>query len=145
MLRFYEANKFLDVDYYSFRPLESTARSFYKSKQKKAQAREIVSSIEELSARDSRVTLNFKWNFIDSREDTCTAQWAQIAVNERGQVMYCCEKPYEIVGHVLDEDILLKKEKAKTNMNMCDIPCRMSAPNRFVAMAMRKRKDQYFI
>ena len=145
VLKFYEANRSLDVDYYSFRPLESTGGSYYKDKQKKAQAREITAAIEALSAKDSRVVLNFKWELLEEQEKTCTAQWAQIAINERGEVMYCCHKPYQIVGHILDEDILEKKAQAHTDMSMCDIPCRMTAPNMFVAQTMKRRKDPYFI
>lgn len=38
----------------------------------------------------------------------------------------------EIVGHVLDWNILEKKESFRTNMAACDVPCRMTAPNIFV-------------
>lgn len=143
--KFYEANKELDVDYFSFRPLESTCGSYYMDDKRKAQAREITAVIEALAEQDSRVTLNFKWHFLDKQEQTCTAQWAQIAVNECGEVMYCCHKPYQIVGHIMDDDILEKKAQAHTDMSMCDIPCRMTAPNMFVAQTMKQRKDPYFI
>lgn len=143
--KFYEANKNLDVDYFSFRPIESTAGSYYKFNEKKTKAWEIVETIQALAKRDSRVTLNFKWNMLDKQESDCTAQWAQIAINEYGEVMYCCHKPYQIVGHIMDEDILEKKAQADTNMSMCDIPCRMTAPNMFVAQTMKERKDSYFI
>lgn len=145
VLKFYEANQGLDVDYYSFRPLESTGGRYYRDKAKKAQAREITAAIETLAARDSRVTLNFKWGLLETQEKSCTAQWAQIAINERGEVMYCCHKPYQIVGHILDDDILEKKARAHTDMSMCDIPCRMTAPNAFVAQTMIMRADPYFI
>ena len=59
--------------------------------------------------------------------------------------MYCCHKPYEIVGHVLDADILEKKAAFKTNMAMCDIPCRMTAPNALVASIENGMKDTCFI
>jgi MoaA/NifB/PqqE/SkfB family radical SAM enzyme len=143
--KFYEANKGLDVDYFSFRPLESTGGSFYRDEARKSQAREIEAAILELAEKDDRVTLNFKWNMLDRQESRCTAQWAQIAINERGEVMYCCHKPYQIAGHILDEDILEKKAQADTDMSMCDIPCRMTAPNMFVAQTMKERKDPYFI
>ena len=76
---------------------------------------------------------------------SCVASWAQIALNERGEVMYCCHKPYQVIGHVLDEDILEKKAAAVTDMRTCDIPCRMTAPNAFVARTMAERKDVCFI
>lgn len=145
VLKFYEANRCLDVDYFSFRPLESTGGSYYRDDTKKAQAKEITAAIEALAAKDSRVTLNFKWGLLETREQYCTAQWAQIAINELGEVMYCCHKPYQIVGYIMDDDILKKKALAHTDMSMCDIPCRMTAPNQFVAQTMKKRKDVYFI
>ena len=143
--KFYEANKGLDVDYFSFRPLESTGGSYYMDDDRKVQAQEITAAIEALAEKDSRVILNFKWNMLAQQENNCTAQWAQIAVNEYGEVMYCCHKPYQIVGHIMDDDILEKKARANTNMSMCDIPCRMTAPNAFVAQTMKQRKDTYFI
>lgn len=48
-------------------------------------------------------------------------------------------------GHVMDRDILEIKEKARTDMARCDIPCRMTAPNKFMAQMEKERKDQYFI
>ena len=143
--RFYEANADLPVDYIVFRPIESTGGSYYRGEAEKAQARGIAAAIRGLEEADSRVTLNFKWDLLGMQEKTCTANWAQIAVNERGQVMYCCHKPYEIVGHVLDRDILEKKEAAVTDMAMCDIPCRLTAPNMVIAQTFRSRPDACFI
>ena len=143
--RFYLANKSLDVDYIAFRPIESTGGSYYQSGAKKSEARTITAYIRALSKVDDRVTLNFKWDMLSMREKTCSANWAQIALNERGEVMYCCHKPYQIVGHILDDDILAKKEAAGTNMARCDIPCRMTAPNRFVQSIAEPRTDANFI
>lgn len=143
--KFYEANKDLPVDYISFRPVESTQGRFYNLENTELETRLISETIKELMEMDSRVTLNFKWEMLDRQEETCTAQWAQIALNEHGEVMYCCHKPYQIIGHVMDEDVLEKKERAGTDMRMCDIPCRMTAPNAFVAETKKHRKDAYFI
>lgn len=143
--KFYEANKHLDVDYISFRPLESTVGEYYSTDEAKTKAAAIAAAIRELAKQDSRVTLNFKWELLDQQEESCLAQWAQIAINERGEVMYCCHKPYQIVGHIMDDDILEKKARAGTNMRMCDIPCRLTAPNMFVAQTIKQRKDPYFI
>lgn len=49
------------------------------------------------------------------------------------------------VQHVMDRNILEVKEKARTDMARCDIPCRMTAPNMFMAQMEKKRKDPYFI
>lgn len=121
--RFYEANKDLDVDYIVFRPVESTFGDFYNHEYAENEIHQTVMAIDALSRQDSRVTKNFKWELLGEQEETCKAQWAQIAINERGSVMYCCHKPYQIIGHVMDEDILEKKERAGTDMRRCDIPC----------------------
>lgn len=131
--KFYEANRDLDVDYIVFRPMESTCGSYYQTAGKKSEAQDAMKFISILAEQDKRVQLNFKWHLLNQRENKCTAQWAQIAINELGQVMYCCHKPYEIIGHIMDSDILLKKERAKTNMALCDVPCRMTSPNMTIA------------
>ncbi|MDO4648572.1 MAG: radical SAM protein [Eubacteriales bacterium] len=143
--RFYEANKDLPVDYMVFRPVESTGGIFYNDDLFSSYFAAINYKIKEVMEQDSRAVRNFKWDLLDEQESSCKAQWAQIALNERGEVMYCCHKPYQIVGHIMDEDILEKKEKAGTDMSRCDIPCRMTAPNKFVAEIERKRKDVFFI
>ena len=143
--RFYEANKDLDVDYIVFRPVESTGGSYYRDKEKQREAEEIKRVVSDMAKNDDRVTLNFKWGLLDRQEERCTASWAQIALNEKGEVMYCCHKPYQIIGHILDEDILTKKMEAVTDMSMCDIPCRMTAPNLEVEKMEQARKDACFI
>lgn len=145
VLKFYEANKDLPVDYISFRPVESTFGNFYNHEYAEQDVFMTVQAIKELQEKDDRVTLNFKWDMLNEVQKSCTAQWAQIAVNERGNVMYCCHKPYQIVGHILDGDILEKKARAVTDMRRCDIPCRMTAPNTFVAETEKPRKDIFFI
>ena len=143
--RFYEANADLDIDYIVFRPQESTDGIAYKGDAERELAAIAVDKINQLMERDERVSLNFKWGFLDAGLERCVAQWAQIALNERGEVMYCCHKPYEIVGHIMDDDILEEKAKAQTNMSMCDIPCRLTAPNLFVEQMQKERKDACFI
>ncbi len=142
---FYEANKDLPVDYIVFRPVESTGGDFYNHEYAEDDVKKIIEAVKILMRNDSRVKLNFKWELIDRQEDRCTAQWAQIAVNERGEVMYCCHKPYQIIGHIMDEDILEKKMKAETDMCGCDIPCRMTAPNMFVSEMEQERENACFI
>lgn len=142
--KFYEANRDLDVDYIVFRPMESTCGNYYQTAGKKSEAQDAMKFISILAEQDKRVQLNFKWHLLNQRENKCTAQWAQIAINELGQVMYCCHKPYEIIGLVMDADILQKKEQAKTNMALCDVPCRMTSPNMTVAQ-IEKIKTANFI
>ena len=143
--RFYEANRDLDVDYIVFRPKESTGGKDYGTPEAMAEASEIIQAVQAIALDDLRVTLNFKWELLGKTFGRCSASWAQIAVNERGQVMYCCHKPYQIVGHVLDPDILEKKEAAGTDMATCDVPCRMTAPNIFMDQVTAERANSCFI
>lgn len=143
--RFYEANRDLDVDYIVFRPKESTGGKEYATDTDMLDAMGIIEAIDKLQYKDSRVTLNFKWRMLRKTFERCSASWAQIAVNERGEVMYCCHKPYQIVGHILDPDILEKKEAAVTDMAGCDVPCRMTAPNIFMDQVNASRPNSCFI
>lgn len=85
--RFYDANKDLDVDYMVFRPVESTAGSYYRDERKKRDAEEIKKIVSDMAMDDERVTLNFKWGLLDRQEERCTASWAQMALNEKGEVI----------------------------------------------------------
>ncbi len=139
--RFYEANADLDVDYIVLRPVESTAGGYYRGKSIKG----VLKAIDDICKYDKRAVRNFKWDMLTRQESSCVAQWAQIAVNEVGGVMYCCHKPYQLIGHVMDKNILEVKERAYTEMSKCDIPCRMTAPNAFVSQIRKKREDDCFI
>lgn len=146
--KFYDGNKDLPVDYISIRPMESTNGSYYKNllpEYSDSLPSNIITAIKQIQSLDNRVTLNYKWSMLDVQQETCTAQWAQIALNERGEVMYCCHKPYQIIGHIMDADILIKKEAAITNMSMCDIPCRMTGPNYEVYRMLKTKTDVEFI
>ena len=145
--KFYEANRDLPVDYISIRPMESTNGTYYKNlpNDPEYDPEVIVKEIKRIASLDKRVVMNYKWEMLDRQEDCCTAEWAQIAINEIGEVMYCCHKPYQIVGHILDEDIMEKKARAGTNMRMCDIPCRMTAPNMEVRKMLSPKQDVGFI
>lgn len=145
IVRFYEANKDLDVDYIVFRPMESTNGVFYLGEHKHSEIREAMRIIRELQEIDGRVVLNYKWELINKRFDSCIAHWAQIALDERGNVIYCCHKPYEIIGHILDADILQKYSEAHTNMKMCDVPCRLTAPNMFMQKVSEPSKNIAFL
>lgn len=148
--KFYDANKDLPVDYISIRPMESTCGSYYKNLINSGAYADllpenIIKAINQLSSLDNRVIRSFKWNMLDVQEESCTAAWAQIALNENGDVMYCCHKPYQIIGNIMDSDILEKKAKAQTNMSMCDIPCRMTAPNSLVKQMTSAQTNIEFI
>lgn len=145
VMRFYEANKNLDVDYMVFRPIESTNGSYYSNGKNSEEIQSVTNAVKALSGVDKRCVLNFKWSLIGVQEKECTAQWAQIAVNEKSEVMYCCHKPYQIIGNLMDDDILEKKAKAGTTMSMCDIPCRMTTSNSIMASIQSNHKDKEFI
>lgn len=71
--------------------------------------------------------------------------WSQIAIDERGNVMYCCHKPFQTVGNILDSDILERLHAAPYVASTCDVPCRLSGPNHFMREVQRERKDVAFI
>ena len=127
--KFYDANKNLDVDYIVYRPIESTQGCYY-SDSKDADIVKIQKEIKRI--KDKRVIINYKWSKIREKFDKCYAHWAQIAVNEKGEVMYCCHKPYEIICNLMDENVLKKYEDARTDMTKCDVPCRLTAPNELI-------------
>ena len=139
-VRFYNTYNRLDVDYMVFRPIESTAGTYWKES-----PREIIKTLKEMEKADSRVVVNYKWEELHTGFGSCVANAMQIAIDERGRVMYCCHKPYEIVGHILDKDILEKKKAYRTNMAMCDIPCRMTGPNKMVQQLKAPCEDSMFI
>jgi hypothetical protein len=88
---------------------------------------------------------NFKWNMLGIQFDSCIGQWSQIALNEHGEVMYCCHKPYQIIGHIMDDDILEKKRLAHTDMSMCDVPCRLTSTNHILSQVYGEQANKEFI
>ena len=145
IMPFYEANKDLPFDYMALRPVESTSGSYYATSDAKEDAQKCIKLIQALQQQDSRVVMNFKWQMLNDRCDECLAHWAQIAVNERGKIMYCCHKPYQLVGHVMDEDIMAKHAAAHTDKKTCDVPCRLTAPNAYLKALAAGTKDPFFI
>lgn len=127
--KYYSANNSLPVDYIIFRPIESTAGKYYQNIKNRKEITKIIQEIKKLQKIDKRVKINYKFDDVSAQENRCVANWSQIAVNEKMQVMYCCHKPYEIVGNLMDDNILEKKAKFKTNLEMCDVPCRLTGPN----------------
>lgn len=143
---FYKANKDLDVDYISIRPVESRRGKYYaKNRDANEDPHMIRLYLKRLAEHDKRVTVNFKWDMLNTKSNFCNANWAQIAVDERGNVLYCCHKPDEIVGHLSEKDILKKKANFKTNMKKCDTPCRMTCPNYEYLEYKKKARPASFI
>lgn len=144
--KFYSANRDLPVDYISIRPMESTCGSYYKKEMgDDFKPLALVSAIKTLSGIDERVQMNYKWEMLNFSFAECYASWSTIALNMFGEVMYCCHKPYEIVGHIMDEDILEKKKNFKTDMSKCDIPCRLSAPNKTLEGLLKPNSHVNFV
>ena len=141
--KFYESVKGLDVDFIVMRPVESTRGSYYLNKENDTERLKIIEAIK--SIKDVRINLNYKWRYTAKAYEKCYASFAQIAVDEYGDVMYCCHKPYEIVGNILDDDILDKKRNFKTNIKMCDVPCRLSGSNEMMKIIEGGAKESAFI
>lgn len=145
IMPFYEANRDLPFDYMSLRPIESTGGAFYATAKGKRNAEACMLVIQELQKKDSRVIMHFKWRMLDEICETCIAHWSQIAMNEQGKIMYCCHKPYQLLGHVMDEDIIEKHAAAHTDKTSCDVPCRLTAPNAYLKAIEAGTKDPFFI
>ena len=79
---------------------------------------------------------------LEEKEYTAAAGGGAVTVTVSGKKEVVSVK---ISPEAVDEDVLEKKERAGTDMRMCDIPCRMTAPNAFVAETKKHRKDAYFI
>lgn len=145
VIRFYEAHKGLDVDYFNIRPMESTCGEYYQDERHNFRRNNILEFLQDLHKRDSRVCINYKWYEVKTQFDKCYANFSQIAINENSEVMYCCHKPYEIIGKLSDKDIWEKREHFQTNMQLCDIPCRLTAPNNFIQSLQNAPHDAAFI
>ena len=145
VIKFYEAHKGLDVDYFSIRPMESTCGEYYQDVRHDFRRNNILELLQDLHKRDSRVCINYKWYEVKTQFDKCYANFSQIAINENSEVMYCCHKPYEIIGRLDDKDIWEKREHFQTNMQMCDVPCRLTAPNNFIQSLQDAPSDAAFI
>lgn len=139
--QFYEAHKGLDVNYISIRPVESEAGLFYNGED----ISQYIKILQELKENDSRVVVNYKWHMINDSFTKCWANWSVIALDHNGNVLYCCQKPQDVVGHIMDADILEKKRAYRTNMSTCEIPCRLSGANKFLEQIARGGTDSEFI
>lgn len=140
-----EEQKRAYIDYFNIRPMESTCGKYYLKAHASNERKAILSYLQELNKLDSRVCINYKWYEVKTQFDKCYANFSQIAINENSEVMYCCHKPYEIIGKLSDKDIWEKREKFQTNMQMCDVPCRLTAPNNFIQSLQDVPHDAAFI
>jgi len=127
--KFYNAVCNLDVDSIVYRPIESNLGVYYTDD---SEHTKIIDKINILMSSDSRVNLSFKWNELSTHFDDCYANFSQIAVDYNGNVPVCCHRPNEIIGNILDDDILTKKNSYNINMNLCDVPCRLTGANKIM-------------
>lgn len=131
---FYNAIRDYSVDYIQFRPFETQGENLEYS--------DIIYEIDNI--RDERIVKSFKYDLISFKPKSCVGNWSVITVDVNGNVPYCCHKPDEIVGHILDIDILEKKYGHKTEMENCEVPCRLSGANKYL-MEFKKESDIHFI
>ena len=125
VLSFYNAVRQLDVDYIYVRPLEQIGGH----------------NISEIDVKqwfkhinDKRLTISFKFGLRDYHPKSCLANWSIITINCDGNVPYCCHFPNDIVGNIMDDDILLKKSSYYVDMRKCETPCRLSGANYYLDM-----------
>lgn len=131
---FYAAVKDIGVDYIYIRPIEahkSTGVSL-----------EDIKTV--LPADDKRIVYSFKFELQGYQPAWCVANWSVITVDVDGNVPYCCHRPKEIVGHVLDLNIVEKKKGYHVDMRTCEKPCRLSGANKFLE-DMEKERDIDFV
>lgn len=144
--RFCEACRDIPCDYISIRPVESTLGRHYSGAQDN-NVDSIIETAVKMRHEDQRIIVNPKFFQLDTIPSACSANWLQIAVDEVGQVVYCCHKPYEVVGSVFDDGILERLAAWETDMSMCDVPCRLTSSNKLVerVASLRECFDAPFI
>lgn len=125
VLSFYDSVKQLNVDYIYVRPLEQIGGH----------------NISEIDVKqwfkninDKRLSISFKFGLRDYHPKSCFANWSIITINCDGNVPYCCHFPNDIVGNIMDDDILLKKSSYYVDMRKCETPCRLSGANYYLDM-----------
>lgn len=131
---FYAAVKDLDVDYIYIRPIEARKST--------GVSLEDIKSI--LPNDDKRIVYSFKFGLRDYQPAWCVANWSVITIDVDGNVPYCCHRPKEIVGHVLDLNIMEKKRFHHVDLRTCEKPCRLSGANKFLE-DMERERDIYFV
>ena len=145
IIKFYKSVQNIKCDYIVIRPMESTQSTYYNDIEHEKLRLECIKLVENLHEKDKRIVINYKWYETHCKFDRCSANCTQIAVDENSRVIYCCHKPFEVVGDITDFDILQKKEVYKTDITKCDVPCRLTAPNKIFDNIANKPTDYCFI
>lgn len=131
--RFYEAHDHLDVDYFHFAPLEYRTPAYNVGEQII-----IAQAIEELAKQDGRITTSpERWNIRPrAGHPVCPAFWTVPTINHKGELMYCCHKPDEIMGRITapaEAAAAFEKQASwETDPKTCDVPCRQCHNNRYL-------------
>lgn len=125
LISFYNRVKIYDVDYIYIRPLEAICGNNITNVDVQQWLKDV---------HDNRINVSFKFGLKDYRPAKCYANWSVITVNCDGGVPYCCHFPNNIVGNIMDDDILIKKAKYVVDMKKCEIPCRLSGANYYLEM-----------
>lgn len=133
---FYKAVRDFRVHYIQFRPIEMRGENMDYSA--------ILQRVDELRAKDTRIVVSYKYELTDYKPAECFANWSVLTLNTRGEVIYCCHRPDEIIGSIFDPDILKKLQDYIPNMETCEVPCRLSGANRYLD-GLDVERDIYFV
>ena len=137
ILGFYNAVKHLDVYYIYIRPLE------IKGSRKTVSRQDVEEALKGIE--DPRLNVSFKFDLAGYMPSSCHGNWSVITIDVDGNVPYCCHRPNEIVGHILDPDIMAKKRDYAVDMRTCETPCRLSGVNRFLEDPSYFESDNMFL
>lgn len=137
VISFYERVKCLGVDYIYLRPLEGV-------NVKRVSETEVKEWLGEERMKDERLVMSFKFGLTGYRSPWCMANWSVITVDVDGNVPYCCHRPEEIIGNVMDLNIMEKKINYHADMRKCETPCRLSGANKYLD-DMRTDKEWFFV
>lgn len=135
VLSFYNSVRYKNVDYIYIRPLEQIGGHNISE----IDVRQWLNGID-----DNRLNISFKFGLRDYHPSSCIANWSVITVNHDGNVPYCCHFPNNIIGNIMDDDILEKKSKYQIDMRKCEIPCRLSGANYYLEMSPLEN-DIFFV
>lgn len=137
VVSFYDKVKSLDVDYIYVRPLEGVSV-------KRVSETEVKKWLGEERMKDTRLVLSFKFGLAQYSAPWCLANWSVITVDVDGNVPYCCHRPNEIIGSVMDLNIMEKKREYHVDMRECEKPCRLSGANKYIE-EFRKDEEWFFV
>lgn len=137
VISFYNKVKYLNVDYIYYRPLEKQGRG-------NNNVVDLRNWLNEYNILDSRINISYKFDLANYYPKKCYSNFCNICINTHGDVIYCCHMPNDIVGHIMDDDILLKKSIYQIDMSKCEHPCRLSGSNKYME-ELKYEQDIFFI